>query len=89
MDRLRRGLSARWLRRYGRDFLRVVMLVVARLRSRSFVLAALRALHLDLILVDDFLAWCGARARTETPGALGEYACLEERGVSSRGGWPW
>ena len=88
MDRLRRGLSPRWLRRYGLDFLRVVMVVVARLRSRSFVLAALRALHLDLFLVDDFLAGCGRRARTETPIVVGEYAWLGAR-VSSRGGWLW
>jgi hypothetical protein len=40
----------------GPRFLRGLIVVVARRRSRSFVLAALRALHLDLLLVDDFLA---------------------------------
>ncbi|GAA2900797.1 hypothetical protein GCM10010472_68870 [Pseudonocardia halophobica] len=48
--------------------LRGVSVVVARRRSRSFVLAALRALHLDLLLVDDFLAWCEGRAGTEATG---------------------
>ncbi|MFC5210386.1 hypothetical protein ACFPM0_28010 [Pseudonocardia sulfidoxydans] len=52
-------------------FLRGVIVVVARRGSRSFVLAALRALHLDLLLVDDLLAWCGGRARTEAGGRGG------------------
>lgn len=56
----------------GRAFLRGVIVVVARRRSRSFVLASLRALHLDLLLVDDFLAWCGGRAGTEEVGVVRE-----------------
>ncbi|AEA28860.1 hypothetical protein Psed_6780 (plasmid) [Pseudonocardia dioxanivorans CB1190] len=53
------------------------MMIVVRRRSRSFVLAALRALHLDLVLVDDLLAGSEAAASR----------VIWDGGVTGKWGW--